>query len=70
MADAYSGIDFDEINEATGLAADEIKCLKVSYRILDKVSHELNIQQLNTGQIASCKQYLLKYFPLDLLRLV
>ena len=30
MADAYSGIDFDEINEATGLAADEIKCLKVS----------------------------------------
>ena len=29
-ADAYSGIDFDEINEVTGLAADEIKCLKVS----------------------------------------
>ena len=34
MADAYSGIDFDEINEATGLAADEIKCLKVSTRYL------------------------------------
>ena len=32
MADAYSGIDFDEINEATGLAADEIKCLKVSFK--------------------------------------
>ena len=29
--DPYSGIDFDEINEATGLAPDEIKCLKVSY---------------------------------------
>ena len=63
MADAYSGIDFDEINEATGLAADEIKCLKVSFRIIDKVSFELKIQ-------ACCKQYLLKYFPLDLLRLV
>ena len=31
MADAYSGIDFDEINEATGLAPDEIKCLKVRH---------------------------------------
>ena len=29
--DPYSGIDFDEINEATGLAPDEIKCLKVNY---------------------------------------
>ena len=28
-ADAYSDIDFEEINEATGLAPDEIKCLKV-----------------------------------------
>ena len=25
----YDGIDFDDINEATGLAPDEIKCLKV-----------------------------------------
>ena len=25
----YADIDFDEINEATNLAADEIKCLKV-----------------------------------------
>ena len=25
----YGDIDFEEINEATGLAADEIKCLKV-----------------------------------------
>ena len=33
MADAYSGIDFDEINEATGLAPDEIKCLKVTRNI-------------------------------------
>ena len=28
-ADPYSDIDFEEINEATGLAHDEIKCLKV-----------------------------------------
>ena len=28
--DPYADIDFDEINEATGLAPDEIKCLKVS----------------------------------------
>ena len=28
--DPYKDIDFDEINEATGLAPDEIKCLKVS----------------------------------------
>ena len=27
--DLYADIDFDEINEATNLAADEIKCLKV-----------------------------------------
>ena len=26
----YGDIDFDEINDQTGLATDEIKCLKVS----------------------------------------
>merc|ERR1711912_13874 len=35
MADAYSGIDFDEINEATNLASDEIKCLKVCFDLFD-----------------------------------
>merc|ERR1712117_792663 len=35
MADAYSGIDFDEINEATGLAPDEIKCLKTCFDLFD-----------------------------------
>ena len=34
-ADPYSDIDFEEINEATGLAHDEIKCLKVQFKILD-----------------------------------
>ena len=29
-ADPYGDIDFDEITEKTGLAPDEIKCLKVS----------------------------------------
>ena len=28
--DPYADIDFDEITEQTGLAGDEIKCLKVS----------------------------------------
>ena len=27
--DPYAGIEFDDITESTGLAADEIKCLKV-----------------------------------------
>merc|ERR1711942_300191 len=34
-ADPYEGIDFDEINEATCLAADEIKCLKVCFDLFD-----------------------------------
>ena len=29
MPDQYEGVDFEEIMEATGLAMDEIKCLKV-----------------------------------------
>ena len=32
--DAYADIDFDEIIEATCLAADEIKCLKVKVEII------------------------------------
>ena len=32
MPDPYEGIDFEEISEATGLAVDEIKCLKVTIR--------------------------------------
>ena len=27
--DPYADVDFDEVTEATGLAIDEIKCLKV-----------------------------------------
>ena len=30
--DPYADIDFEEINEQTNLANDEIKCLKVSYQ--------------------------------------
>ena len=30
MPDPDEGIDFEEISEATGLAVDEIKCLKVT----------------------------------------
>ena len=29
--DPYADIDFEEINEQTNLANDEIKCLKVNY---------------------------------------
>jgi hypothetical protein len=31
--DPYANIDFEEICEATGLAIDEIKCLKVGRRV-------------------------------------
>merc|ERR1712227_260298 len=33
--DPYSGIDFDEINEATALEVDEIKCLKNCFDLFD-----------------------------------
>merc|ERR1711935_744320 len=33
--DLYADIDFDEINDATGLAGDEIKCLKVCFDLFD-----------------------------------
>merc|ERR1712207_119768 len=33
--DIYAGIDFDEINEATALEPDEIKCLKTCFDLFD-----------------------------------
>merc|ERR1711988_1698733 len=33
--DIYAGIDFEEINEATGLESDEIKCLKTCFDLFD-----------------------------------
>ena len=43
--DPYGDIDFEEINEATGLAADEIKCLKVVKNIYyRKKNHFFNLQ--------------------------
>merc|ERR1712193_203127 len=33
--DPYADIDFEEINEATGLANDEVKCLKVCFDLFD-----------------------------------
>merc|ERR1711992_373046 len=33
--DPYAGIEFEEINEATGLADDEIKCLKNCFDLFD-----------------------------------
>merc|ERR1712198_68525 len=33
--DPYEGIDFDEITDNTGLAVDEIKCLKVCFDLFD-----------------------------------
>merc|ERR1711953_474376 len=38
--DMYADIDFDEINEATNLAADEIKCLKVCFDLFDTKKQE------------------------------
>merc|ERR1712168_954952 len=34
-ADQYADIDFEEINDQTGLANDEIKCLKVCFDLFD-----------------------------------
>merc|ERR1712002_1456007 len=34
-ADPYADIDFDDVTEATGLAIDEIKCLKVCFDLFD-----------------------------------
>ena len=33
--DPYAGIDFDELNDATGLESDEIKCLKTCFDLFD-----------------------------------
>eukprot|EP00091_Calanus_sinicus_P003244 TRINITY_DN13405_c0_g1_i1.p1 TRINITY_DN13405_c0_g1~~TRINITY_DN13405_c0_g1_i1.p1 ORF type:complete len:112 (-),score=40.67 TRINITY_DN13405_c0_g1_i1:125-460(-) len=35
LSDPYADIDFDEITEGTGLATDEIKCLKVCFDLFD-----------------------------------
>ena len=32
-SDPYADIDFEEITEQTGLAVDEIKCLKVAFNL-------------------------------------
>merc|ERR1739838_187318 len=39
-ADPYADIDFDEINEMTNLANDEIKCLKVCFDLFDTKEQE------------------------------
>merc|ERR1711899_15025 len=39
-ADPYAGIEFDEINEVTGLEVDEIKCLKVCFDLFDTKKQE------------------------------
>ena len=37
--DPYADIDFEEINDATGLAIDEIKCLKVGGLFMTSLQH-------------------------------
>merc|ERR1712150_229959 len=39
-ADPYADIDFEEINEQTNLANDEIKCLKVCFDLFDTKKQE------------------------------
>merc|ERR1712029_518616 len=39
-ADPYAEIDFEEINEQTNLANDEIKCLKVCFDLFDTKKQE------------------------------
>merc|ERR1712002_227674 len=38
--DIYAGIDFDDINEATGLEVDEVKCLKNCFDLFDSKKQE------------------------------
>merc|ERR1712158_75593 len=38
--DPYADIDFEEINDATNLAPDEIKCLKVCFDLFDTKKQE------------------------------
>ena len=38
--DIYAGIEFDEINEVTGLENDEIKCLKTCFDLFDSKKQE------------------------------
>merc|ERR1711974_579358 len=39
-ADPYADIDFEEINDLTNLATDEIKCLKVCFDLFDTKQQE------------------------------
>ena len=39
-ADPYAGIEFDEINEVTGLEVDEVKCLKNCFDLFDSKKQE------------------------------
>merc|ERR1711874_817135 len=54
-ADPYADIDFEEINEQTNLANDEIKCLKVCFDLFDtKKQDYLSADELGedgSGQI-------------------
>ncbi len=38
--ESFEGIDFDEINEVTGLEKDEIKCLKLCFNMFDVKNQE------------------------------
>ena len=38
--DPYAGIEFEEINEVTGLEVDEIKCLKTCFDLFDSKKQE------------------------------
>merc|ERR1711872_67918 len=47
-ADPYADIDFDDVTEATGLAMDEIKCLKVCFDLFDtKKQDYLSVDDLD-----------------------
>merc|ERR1712107_228196 len=53
--DPYADIDFDEVTEATGLAHDEIKCLKVCFDLFDtKKQDYLSADELDEIMRAMC----------------
>ena len=62
--DPYAGIEFDDITESTGLAADEIKCLKVSLEMKVEVEVRLTFPISRLVLISSTQRRLTSCPPM------
>merc|ERR1712193_387216 len=64
--DPYAGIEFDEINEATALEVDEIKCLKNCFDLFDSKKQDfLSADDLGEIQFAEFCQLCAKFLVED-----